>query len=69
MHTSRSLSRVKQDMLLVLKIVYAQRCCASNGEMKMKKVANKSMMSDLVWVKRQSLRNITMSSFCYQKPN
>jgi hypothetical protein len=39
-------------MLLVAKIVHAQHYCASNGKMKVKKVADKSMMSDLVWVKR-----------------
>ncbi len=36
--------------------------------MKVKKAANKSMMNDLVWVKRQSFLNATMSSFCYQNP-
>jgi hypothetical protein len=33
-------------------IVHAQHCCASNGKMKMKKVVDKNMMNDLVWVKR-----------------
>jgi hypothetical protein len=40
------------DMLLVPKIVHVQHCYVSNGKMKVKKVANKSMMNDLVWVKR-----------------
>jgi hypothetical protein len=40
------------DMLLVLKIVHVQHRYALNGKMKMKKAANKSMMNDLVWVKR-----------------
>jgi hypothetical protein len=69
MHTSRSLNKVKQDMLLVPKSIHAQHCCASNGKMKVKKVADKSMMSDLAWAKRQNLRNVTRSSFCYQNPN
>jgi hypothetical protein len=37
--------------------------------MKVKKAANKTMMSDLVGVKRQSLATVAMSSFCYQNPN
>jgi hypothetical protein len=54
-------------MLLIPKIVHAQHCSASNGKMEVKKA--KSMMSDLVWVKRQILPTATMSSFCYQNPN
>jgi hypothetical protein len=38
MKTSRSLNRVKQDMVLVPKTVHAQHYCASNGKMKMKKL-------------------------------
>ncbi len=41
LQTSRSLDRVKQDMLLVTKTIHAQPCCASNGKMKVKKVADK----------------------------
>jgi hypothetical protein len=52
LQTLRSFNRVKQDMLLVPKIVHAQHCCDSKGKMKMKWVAYKSMTSDLVWVKR-----------------
>jgi hypothetical protein len=56
-------------MLLVPKIVHAQNCCALNGKMKVKKAVDKSMMSDLVWVKRQILPIAAMISFCYQNPN
>jgi hypothetical protein len=42
LQTSRNLNRVKQDMLLILKTIHAQHCCASKGKMKVKKVANKS---------------------------
>ncbi len=69
LQTSRSLNRVKQYMLLVLKTIHAQHCCALNGKMKVKKVADKSMMSNLVQVKRHSLFSATMSSFCYQNLN
>jgi hypothetical protein len=69
LQTSRSLDRVKQDMLLVPKTVHAQQCCASNGKMKVKKATNKNMMSDLMWVKRQSLPITAMNFFCYQNPN
>jgi hypothetical protein len=48
LHTSRSFNKVKQDMLLVPKIVHAQYYCVLNGKMKVKKVVDKSMMSDLV---------------------
>ncbi len=34
----------------------------------MKWDANKNMMNDLVWVKRQSFPNDAMSFFCYQNP-
>jgi hypothetical protein len=68
LQTSRNFNRVKQNMLLILKTIHAQHCCASKGKMKVKKVVNKSMMNDLVWVKRQSFLNATMSSFCYQNP-
>jgi hypothetical protein len=40
------------DMLLVPKIVHVQHRYASNGKMKVKKATNKSMMNNLVWVKR-----------------
>jgi hypothetical protein len=69
LQTSRSLDRVKQDMLLITKTIHAQHCCASNGKMKVKKVADKYMMNDLVWVKRQNLPIVAMSSFCYRNPN
>jgi hypothetical protein len=52
LQTSRSFNKVKQGMLLVPKTIHAQHCCASKGKMKVKKVANKNMMNDLVWVKR-----------------
>jgi hypothetical protein len=52
LQTSRSLNRVKQNMVLVLNIVHAQHYCASNGKMKVKKVVDKNMMSDIMWVKR-----------------
>jgi hypothetical protein len=68
LQTSRSLNRVKQDMLLGLKIIPAQHYCALKGTMKMKKVADKSMMSNLVWVKRQSFPSVAMGFFCYQNP-
>jgi hypothetical protein len=68
MQTLRSLNKVKQDMLLVPKIVHAQHHCVSKGKMKVKKIADKSMMNDLVWVKRQSFHSVAMSSFCYQNP-
>jgi hypothetical protein len=66
--TSKSLNRVKQDMLLVPKTIRAQYCCTSSGKMKAKKVTNKSMMDDLVLVKRQSFPSAIMSFFCYQSP-
>jgi hypothetical protein len=56
-------------MLLVTKTIHTQPCCASNGKMKVKKVADKNMMNGLVWVKRQSLPIVAMSSFCHQNPN
>jgi hypothetical protein len=65
LQTSRSLNGVKQNMLVVPKTIHAQHCCALKGKMKVKKVVDKSMMSDLVWVKRQSLLSVAMSSFCY----
>ncbi len=52
LQTLKTLNRVKQDMLLVPKIVHVQHCCVLNGKMKMKKVADKSMMSVLLWAKR-----------------
>jgi hypothetical protein len=55
-------------MLLVFKIVHAQHYCALKGKMKMKKVTDKNMMNDLVWVKRHSFPSAIMSSFCYQNP-
>ncbi len=69
LQTSRSLNRVKHDMLMVRKIIHAQHCCASNGKMKVKKAADNSMMSDLMRMKREILPTIAMSSFCYQNPN
>jgi len=48
-------------MLLILKTIHAQHCCASKGKMKV-------MMNDLVWVKRQSFLSAAMSYFCYQNP-
>jgi len=55
-------------MLLIPKTIHAQHCCASKGKMKVKKVANKSMMNDLMWVKRQSFFSAAMNYFCYQNP-
>jgi hypothetical protein len=52
LQTSRSLNRIKQDVLLVPKTFHAQHCCASNEKMKVKKVVDKSMMNNLMWVKR-----------------
>jgi hypothetical protein len=52
LHTSRSLNKVKLDMLLVPKTIHAQHCCASNGKMKVKKTIDNNMMNDLVWMKR-----------------
>jgi hypothetical protein len=69
LQTSRRFDRVKQDMLLVPKTIHAQHCCASNGKVKVKKVVDKSMMRNLVWVKIQNLPSIAMSSFCYENPN
>jgi hypothetical protein len=40
------------DMLLVPKTIHVQHRYALNGKMKVKKATNKSMMNDLVWVKR-----------------
>jgi hypothetical protein len=68
LQTSRSLNRVKQDMLLVPKTVHAQHCCALKGKMKVKKVVDKNMMNDLVWVKRYNFPNVAMRFFCYQNP-
>jgi hypothetical protein len=36
----------------VLKTTHAQQCCALKGKMKVKEVANKRMMKDLMGVKR-----------------
>ncbi len=55
-------------MLLIPMTIHAQHCCASKGKMKVKKVANKSMMINLMWVKRQSFLSATMNYFCYQNP-
>jgi hypothetical protein len=55
-------------MLLVPKTIHAQHYCALNGKMKVKKAVDKSKMSDLVWVKRQSLLSIVMNSFMLLKP-
>ncbi len=55
-------------MLLIPKTIHAQHYCVSKGKMKVKKVANKSMMNDLVWVKRQSFLSAATSYFCYQNP-
>jgi hypothetical protein len=52
LQTSRSLNRVKQNMLLIPKTVRAQHCYASKGKMKVKWVVDKNMMNNLVWVKR-----------------
>jgi hypothetical protein len=59
---------MEQDMLFVPNTVPTQHCCALNGKMKVKWVANKSMVNDLVWVKKQNFPNDTMSFFCYQNP-
>jgi hypothetical protein len=48
LQTSRSFNRVKQENLLFPKIVHAQHYYASKGKMKVKKTANKSMISNLV---------------------
>jgi hypothetical protein len=55
-------------MLLIPKNVHAQHCCALKGKMKVKWVADKNRMNDLMWVKRQSFPSATMRSFCYQNP-
>jgi hypothetical protein len=68
LQTSKSLNRVKQDMLLFPKNVHAQHYYASKGKMKVKKVAYKSMMNNLVWVKRKNFPIAAMSSFCYRNP-
>jgi hypothetical protein len=52
MQTTTSFNKVKQHMLLVPKTIHAQQCCVLKGKMKVKKVANKRMMNDLVWLKR-----------------
>jgi hypothetical protein len=59
---------VKQDMLLVPKIVHAQHCCDSKGKMKVKWVIDKNMMNNLVWVKKHNFPNATMNFFGYQNP-
>ncbi len=55
-------------MLLVFKTIHAQHYCVSKGKMKVKKIVDKSMMNDLVWVKRQTFPSPVMNSFCYQNP-
>jgi hypothetical protein len=55
-------------MLLFPKNVHAQHYYASKGKMKVKKTANKSMMSNLVWVKRKNFPIAAMSSFCHRNP-
>ncbi len=52
MQTSRSFNRVKQDTLLIPNTIHAQHCCDLNEKMKVKKIVDKSMMSDLMCVKR-----------------
>jgi hypothetical protein len=52
LQTLRSFNKVKQNMLLVPKTVHAQHCCVSKGKMKVKKIVDKNMMNDVVWVKR-----------------
>jgi hypothetical protein len=39
-------------MLLVPNTINAQHYYALNGKMKVKKITDKSLMSDLLWVKR-----------------
>ncbi len=68
LQTTRSLDKVKQDMLQVPKSVHAQQCCALKGKMKVKKTVNKIMIRDLVGVKRQRFPGIAMNAFCYQNP-
>jgi hypothetical protein len=53
-------------MLRIPKTTYAQQCCALKGKMRMKKVANKIMMKDMMGVKRQKFSSVTMITFCYQ---
>jgi hypothetical protein len=65
LQTSKNLNRAKQDVLLV----HAQHYCVSNGKMKMNKIVNENMMNDLIWVKRYSFLNDSMTFFCYQNPN
>jgi hypothetical protein len=68
LQTLRNLNKVKQDMLLVPKTIHAEHCCVLKRKMKVKKIVNKSMMNNLVWLKRQSFLSVAMSSFCYQNP-
>jgi hypothetical protein len=68
LQTSRSLNRVKQDMLLFPKNVHAQHYYASKGKMKVKKAADKSMMSNLVRVKRKKLPYCHHELFLLLKP-
>jgi hypothetical protein len=53
-------------MLRVPKTTYAQQCCALKRKMKVKEVANKIMMRDLMGVKRQRFSGVTMITFYYQ---
>ncbi len=66
LQTTRSFNKVKENMLHVPKTTHAQQCCALKGEMKIKEIANKIMMKDLMGVRRQRFPDIAMSAFCYQ---
>jgi hypothetical protein len=66
LQTIRSFDKVKQDMLWVPKTAHAQQCCALKGKMKVKEIANKIMMKDIMGVRRQRFLGIAMSAFFYQ---
>ncbi len=55
-------------MLLVPKTIHAQHYYALKGKMKVKKIAYKSMMNNIVWVNKQRFFNAAMNFFYYQNP-
>jgi len=55
-------------MLRVPKTTYAQQCCALKRKMRVKEVANKIMMRDLMGVKRQRFSGVYHDHVLLSKP-
>ncbi len=55
-------------MLWIPKTTYAQQCCALKGKLRMKEIANKIMMRDLIGVKRQRFFGVYHDHVLLSKP-